>query len=129
MASRIITLAEVRRTYDRLRARYFLDAVPPLRVPPHSSALAFGWLPDNSDAIGETEFDEDGDPHVVRLSPKYSRYTIARETLLHELVHMRLGPGPSCGAYSHRWKGSRVARSMAWYRETLRLAQLGAPLL
>jgi hypothetical protein len=123
---RIITLKQAARIYDRLRLRYFMDAEPPLHVPPPAAELVWSCLPDNTDAIAQTDFDEEGDPEGLRLNAKFMRYTIARETLLHELTHMRLGPVPSCGGSSHAWSGARVSRSMAWHHETVRLAQAGA---
>ncbi len=126
VASRIISLRECARIYDRLRARYFLDAVAPLNIPPLAKDLPMSWLPDNSDALALTGFDEDGHPFEMRFNGKFFRYCIAYETILHELVHIRLGPIPSCGAFSHAWRGGRVARSMPWHRETVRLANAGA---
>lgn len=123
---RIISLRQAARIYDQLRKRYFMDAEPPLHVPPPASKLTWSWLPDNTDAIAETNFDEEGEPEGMRLNAKFMRYTIARETILHELVHIRLGPKLSCGGHSHAWSGARVSRSMAWHRETVRLAQAGA---
>jgi len=124
--TRIVTLKQLARIYTHLRARYFLDAVAPLHVPPPANEITFSWLPDNSDSIGLTTFDEDGDAFEMRFNSKFMRYTIARETVLHELTHIRLGPVPSCGGFSHAWSGARVATSMAWHRETVRLAQAGA---
>jgi hypothetical protein len=126
MLSRIVTLKECGRLYDRLRSRYFLCAEAPLHIPPPSSEITFSWLPDNSDALALTTFDEDGDAFEMRFNAKFFRYCIAYETILHELTHIRLGAIPSCGAFSHAWRGGRVARSMAWHRETVRLAQAGA---
>ncbi len=124
--TRIVSLRECARLYDRLRSRYFLCAEPPLHIPPLAAELTFSWLPDNSDALGLTSFDEDGEPFEMRFNSKFFRYCIAYETVLHELTHIRLGPIPSCGAFSHAWRGGRVARSMAWHRETVRLANAGA---
>lgn len=126
MSRPAITLKQAAGIYKRLRKRYFLHAEPPLHVPPPVNEIRFTWLPDNSDAIGETYFDEDGDPFEIRLNHKLCRYTIARETILHELVHMRLGAHRSCGGHSHAWNGARIAMSMAWHKETVRLAEAGA---
>jgi hypothetical protein len=128
---KIISLKTAARIYDQLRKRYFLDsdALRPgttLHIPPPANELIFSWLADNSDAIGQTDFDEDGDPEALRLNSKFMIYTIARETILHELTHIRLGPKPSCGGHSHAWGGARVSESMAWHKETVRLAQTGA---
>ena len=112
--------------YDDLRANFFMDAEPPLFIPPVAADLQWGWLPDNSDAVAETLF-EDGEPALIRLNEKLCRWrSITRETLLHELTHIRLGPRYSCGGYSHAWTGSRVTSSMRWHRETVRLATAGA---
>lgn len=124
--TRILSLRECARIYDRLRSRYFLCATPPLHIPPPASEIQFSWLPDNSDALAQTSFDEDEEPFEMRFNSKFFRYCIAYETILHELTHIRLGPRPSCGAFSHAWRGGRVARSMAWHRETVRLANAGA---
>jgi hypothetical protein len=126
MSSRVLSLRECARIYDRLRGKYFLCAEAPLHIPPPASALVFSWLPDNSDALALTGFDEDGDPFEMRFHPKMFYFGIAYGAILHELTHIRLGYGPSCGAFSHAWRGGRVARSMAWYRETVRLANAGA---
>jgi hypothetical protein len=122
----ILSLRQIARLYDQLRKRYFMDAEPPLHVPPVAADMKFTWLPDNSDAIAQTDFDEDGDAYEMRFNAKFMKYTIARESVLHEITHIRLGHGPSCGGHSHAWGGARVASSMAWHKETLRLAQAGA---
>lgn len=124
--TRVISLRELARIYDRLRARYFLDAAAPLHIPPLASELHFSWLPDNSDSVALTTFDEDGDPFEIRFNSKWMRYFVAYEAVLHELTHIRLGSVPSCGGFSHAWGGGRVSPSMAWHRETVRLAQAGA---
>ena len=126
--SRVVTLKQLARIYTQLRARYFLDAEAgsALHVPPPANEITFSWLPDNSDSIALTTFDEDDDPFEMRFNSKFMRYTIAREAVLHELTHIRLGVGPSCGGFSHAWSGARVGPSMAWHRETVRLAQAGA---
>lgn len=126
MARTTLSLRECQALYDRLRKRYFLDAPEPLRVPPFAAELRWAWLPDNSDALAETMFDEDRDPFEVRLNHKFSRYTIVRLSLLHELTHMRIGFDYSCGGISHRWEGLRIPRSSQWRVETIRLATLGA---
>lgn len=129
--SKPLSLADLRKGYDRLRQRYFMDAPPPLHVPPAAKELQWGWLPENTDAVGETFFDEDGDPFLLRLKRRYNdRWTLARPTLLHELTHMRLGPAYSCGAwreFNHRWQYAPVIpKTSKWHEETLRLVQLGA---
>lgn len=124
---RALTLKRLRAIYTHLRKRYFLDAHPPFHIPPPVSEILFSWLPENTDAIALTSFDEDGDPFEMRFNPKMMQsYAIARETVLHELAHIRLGWKPSCGGYSHAWGGGRVASSMKWHKETVRLAAAGA---
>lgn len=126
MPRRSVSLRQAKRMYDELRLKFFMDAETPLHIPPVASELFWGWLPDNSDAIAETQF-EDGEPTQIRLNEKMCRWrSIARETLLHELTHIRLGCRYSCGGYSHAWTGSRINSSMAWHRETVRLANIGA---
>lgn len=120
------SLRQLARIYKQLRAKYFMDAAPPLHIPPPVSAMKFSWLPEKTGSIAETLFDEDGDAFEMRFNAKLMKYTIARETMLHELAHIRLGLKFSCGGHSHAWSGARVARSMAWHKETLRLAQAGA---
>lgn len=130
---RPLSLRQIQAGFNRLRRRYFLDAGPPLHIPPLASEFRWGWLPANSDAVAETLFDEDGDAEELRLAPQYAdRWSILRTTLLHELTHMRLGvnlpryPGPSCGAWHPGAKLPKIAASSVWRRETLRLASLGA---
>jgi len=123
---RVVTLKQLARLYTQLRARYFMDAALPLHIPPPSTEIKFSWLPENTDAIAMTTFDEDDDPFEMRFNSKLMKYCIARESMLHELTHIRLGVRASCGGHSHAWSGARIARSMAWHRETLRLAQAGA---
>jgi len=125
----IRSLYEVRRTYDALRLRYFhVDPRPyPVHDLPLAKELRWYWLPANSDALGMTTFDEEGDPEdvglhtMLRPSPR-----LLRQTLLHEMTHMRLGPGSSCGGWSHAWAGPRIPRASAWYQETVRLVELRA---
>jgi len=126
MARTALSLKQCQQLYDRLRVRYFLDAHEPLHIPPPAAELRWVWLPDNSDALAETVFDEDDDPYEVRLSHKDARYSVIRPSLLHELTHMRIGSRLSCGGISHAWTGVRIKRSSMWHAETVRLAGLGA---
>jgi len=125
--SRGYTLRDAKQIYDRLRKRYFLDATPPLHLPPAADELRWLWLPANSGNLGETTFDEDGDPEAVALDPmlRESR-KLLKLILLHEMTHMRLGSKYSCGGFSHRWSGARIPRSSQWFGETVRLAEAGA---
>jgi len=125
--SSALSMSEMRRGYDRLRKRYFLDAPPPLNVPPLAKDLIFEWLPENSDALAQTNFDEEYIPRRIRFRRRHNDvWTLARISLLHEMTHMRLGPLPSCGAFSHAWAGARIKRSSLWHMETVRLAKAGA---
>jgi len=107
------SFASTKKLYDGLRRRYFMDAPPPLRVPPKSFEFAWMWLPWNSSNLGVTYLDEDRDVEVVGLSPilQLSPWMM-RATLLHELTHMR---DPEIGCASKRW-----------LEETRRLVDLGA---
>ena len=111
-------MKQLQRIYDKQRKKYFMDAVPPLRVPPPASELLWNWLPDNSPNLAETIFDEDGDPQEIRISPVVSYLRQARTTIQHELIHIRLGPKLNCDS-----NGRLPAK---WRAEILRLAQLGA---
>lgn len=123
-------MPDIRKGYDRLRLRYFTDAPPPLHVPPPARELRWAWLPDNSDAMAETLFDEDNDPFELRIRHRWAdRWTVLKPTLLHELTHIRLGPQYSCGGWrrvGHKWSGPRISRSSRWHAETLRLVAAGA---
>lgn len=105
--------AQVRRTFDRFRLRYYFDAEAPLKVPPQAAEIRWSWIAANSPLLAATHFDEDRDPHLVELtfglSPAFTKLC-----LLHELSHMR-NPAARCSPPDRWWKG-----------ETLRLAQLGA---
>lgn len=109
------TLRQIQSTYDRLRRRYYLDAEPPLEVPPPARELVWTGLSPFSPNLAETHFDQDGDPHEIRLSsmaidcPKH-----ARRNLLHELSHMR-NPRANCSKKDAWWKA-----------EIVRLAEAGA---
>ena len=108
----------VHQNYESLRRRYFMDAEPPLRVPPPASVLRWSWLSELSPDLGATHLDEDGDPESLELNPwlrRSSRHL--RAILIHEMVHMR-DPKISCRVGSRRWT-----------EETVRLATLGAPIL
>jgi hypothetical protein len=122
----IRNITQAKRLYTRLRKKYFLDAIPPLNVPPLAKELVWRTDPTPS-AMAETNFNDAELPYEIRLSEWLMRsYTITRAVLLHELTHMRLGSKYSCGAWSENWKGARVGRNTAWHKETLRLTALGA---
>jgi len=129
LANTRLTLKQIARLYYQLRRRYFLDAEAlrpgtALHVPPPANEVTFGWLPENSNARAQTDFDEDGTPHLIRFDSKHTERTVIRELLLHELTHVRLGPDPACGGYNHA--GRNHPGSRAWRRETVRLAVSGA---
>jgi hypothetical protein len=111
-----------------LRARYFLHAEEPLRVPPVASDLIWYWLPSGSPWHACTEFDEEHDAFSVGLNVDLRRsWGFLVTSLLHELTHMRVysvAPGQVCG----HGRG-RPIRSRIWRAETARLACLGAPIL
>jgi hypothetical protein len=124
-------MKEIARIYTQLRAKYFLDSEPlrpgsALHIPPPAADIYFTWLPENTDALAMTTWDEDGDAFEMRFNSKFARRAIVRESVLHELTHIRLGTKHSCGGFSHAWGGARVSQSMQWHRETVRLAQAGA---
>lgn len=121
------SMYEMRQLYESLRKRYFPPGVEGFRDLPSSKDIRWYWLAANSDALGITHWDEDGDPQDVGFAPLLrSSYHLTRHILLHEMTHMRLGHAVSCGGFSHAWTGPRIARSGAWHAETLRLVQAGA---
>lgn len=123
----IRSMYEMRRLYETLRRRYFAPGVEGFRDLPPSAEIRWYWLAANSDALGITHWDDDGDPQDVGLAPLLrGSYHLSRHIMLHEMTHMRLGPKHSCGGFSHAWTGPRIARSSAWHAETIRLAQAGA---
>ena len=108
------TLKAVRAEYDKLRRRYYLDAVEPERVPPPSVELRWAWLRVRG-LWGLTHLDEDNDPHLVEVAfgagPR-----VTTLVLLHELSHMR-NPRSEC----HRIRADRW-----WRAEGRRLEAAGA---
>lgn len=113
-----MSLKQVMALYERQRLRYFMDAQPPLHLPPPASELKWEWLPANSPNVAETVFDEDDDPDMIRIAPAFAHLRFMRPTIQHELIHIRLGPKAQCDS------GGRL--SARWRAEVLRLAQLGA---
>lgn len=107
----------MRAEYDRLRFRYYMDAEPPLRVPPPSSdpALRWAWITDTR-LWAATHFDADGDPHLVEVPfGQGSRLTCLM--ILHELSHMR-NPRAVCGRRGWwRAEGKRLEAAGAFNRE------------
>ena len=118
MAGHARTWKQVHRLYERLRQQFFMDAAPPLRIPPPATEIRWYWLPSGSGLWGCTYFDHEKDPDAIGLCEdlRHSR-KFMRLILLHEMTHIR---NPKLGC----WHTSR-----AWKAETLRLAQLGAPIL
>ena len=113
MASGVRSWKAVHKLYDKLRSRYFMNAEPPLLVPPPAAELTWVWATENAGYLAQIELDEDEDPHTLTIHPvlrKAHRYlTMA---LLHEMTHMR-NPNISCDGKK-------------WDLEVIRLAQLGA---
>jgi len=127
----IRSMYEVKELYTSLRKRYFVadgGAQPyEVRPLPTASELRWYWLAANSDALGITHWDADGDAQDVGLSPLLrGSFHLMKHILLHEMTHIHLGPSPSCGGFSHAWTGPRIARSSAWHAETQRLVTAGA---
>jgi hypothetical protein len=113
--------------WNRLRARFFLDAEEPARVPPVAEDLTFYGMPPGSPLLGCTEYDEDDDAIAVGVSHDvHSSRTHARALVIHELTHARR---PDLGGKHGSGCGSPSNPSRGWREETRRLALLGAPLL
>lgn len=109
---------ETHRLYDQLRLKYYMDAEPPLQVPPKASELRWVWLPEGSQDFATTDLDEEQEPHTIGLNVELLRSSkLMTYILLHELSHMR-DPNITC-------EGRGKARR-PWLEETVRLAQLGA---
>ena len=126
MAS-VYSLYDVRRMYDSLRRKHFSAVVEPARAVPLAKDIRWYWLAKNSDALGITHWDEDGDPDAVGLAPMLrGSHHLMKHIVLHEMTHIRLGPDVSCGGFSHAWTGPRIARSGVWHAETVRLVADGA---
>lgn len=128
---RNMSLREVRELYDSLRKRFFQDAAAlapgsALHIPPKSDELRWGWLPESSGALGETRFDEDDEPEMIRLAHYDRCRSIIRGTLLHEMTHIRLGPKANCGSGVGRHGIRAMPAGSAWREEALRLAAIGA---
>lgn len=103
----------IHRLYDRLRSKYFMDAEPPLMVPPAAKDLIWIWTAERAPYLGQTHFDEERDAFTVELNPMLTRVPrYMRMALLHEMTHMR-NPVISCDGKK-------------WNVEVVRLAQLGA---
>jgi hypothetical protein len=120
-------LAWIAEEWNRLRARFFLDAEEPARVPPVAEDLTFYGMPPGSPLLGCIEYDEDDDVCAVGISPDiYPSRTLARDLLLHEMTHARR---PDLGGRHGSGCGSAASHSAGWRKEMVRLALLGAPLL
>lgn len=121
-----INTAWMKRRYDTLRRRYFLDAQPgihaePPHRPPTAKRLTWVWAPEGSDIFGATLFDEDGVPYEIHLNVLLLTGPFSWErdrALVHEMTHMRLGPGREC-------RGPHGSLPPYWWDEQLRLARLG----
>lgn len=123
MAS-VYSMYDVRRMYETLRKRHFTEGAREL---PPAKDLRWYWLAKNSDALGITHWDTDGDAQDVGLAPLLRcSHHLMKHIILHEMTHIRLGSAVSCGGFSHAWTGPRIARSGSWHAETLRLASAGA---
>jgi hypothetical protein len=111
------TFRSVKAEYERLRSRYYLDAEPPLRVPPPAGdpALRWTWVRDRS-LWGATHFDEDNDPHLIEV-PWNAGQRVLVLVLLHELSHMRR-PDAECTRRGWwREECRRLERADAFGRE------------
>lgn len=104
--------------YEGLRSRYYLDAEPPLRVPPRASDPALRWAWASDPRIwAATHFDLEGDPHLIEMPfNRGSRLTVLM--LLHELSHMR-NPRADCWRRRAWWRaeGARLEAAGAFSRE------------
>lgn len=77
----------VRRTYNAFRSRYWHDAALP-----DFEDLDFEFAEEPGE-FGSVEWDEHGNPSLsLDPSLRQSR-TLLRAVLLHEMTHVRLGPG------------------------------------
>ena len=96
----------VRRCYNRFRRLYFADATMP-----DFDELDFEFA-EAPDEWGSVEWDLHGNPSLS-LHPVTRLYPAAiKETLLHECIHLRLGP--------------RYGHGRAFWREAARIHALGA---
>jgi hypothetical protein len=115
------TWRAIHASYERLRERYYLLADGEWRVPPKSTEFRWAWTRDLT-VWGQTHFDEEGDPHLLELSPRVRGYGgLTRGTLLHELSHMRLGPTVNCNHRDKKWRAEvvRLAVAGAFSREAI----------
>jgi hypothetical protein len=129
--SGIRSIYEVKQVYTSLRKRYFVADIgaQPYEVHalPAAADLRWYWLAKNSDCLGITNWDEDDEPDAIGLATTLRcSHHLMKHILLHEMTHIRLGPNPSCGGFSHSWTGPRISRSSAWHSETQRLVTAGA---
>lgn len=113
------TFRSIRAEYDRLRLRYYMDALEPLKVPPPSTdpALRWAWTMGVHEWAA-THFDCDGDPHLIEV-PFNQGARLTCLMLLHELSHMR-NPKAECGVRSDCWwrvEGRRLEAMGAFSRE------------
>lgn len=111
------TWAQIRRAFDRFRQRYYLDADPPLRVPPPAADFRWAWIAPRSPDMAATHFDADDDPHLVEI-PFGLPHRVTVLLLLHELSHMR-NPKARCSPPDRWWREEtrRLALADAFSRE------------
>jgi len=96
----------VRRCYGRFRKVYF-----PEDTLPDFSELDFEFE-EAEDEWGSVEWDEDGNP-ALSLHPATRLYSAAlKETLLHEMIHIKLG--------------AKFGHGPEFWNEVHRIHQLGA---
>ena len=115
-----ITPIKFKRRYDYFRRKYFAgeNRGNGLYVPT-SKSLTWVWAPEGADILGATLFDEDNHPYEVHFNVILLRHGFDWErdrVAVHEMAHMRLGPGRSCAAKKH---------APHWLKEQKRLSALG----
>ena len=98
--------AYVKNCYNRYARKYFHEDV----LPDFSSLdFEFAEYPRES---GSVEFDEHGLPNLALDPFLRKRPCMLRSTLLHEMIHLKLGPG-------------KIRHGKEFYEEALRIANIG----
>lgn len=100
----------VRRSYNRFKSTYFVkDELPEF----DDLDFEFTHFPHE---WGHVEWDEHGLPHLS-LHPETRRSpTLLKATLLHEMIHLKLGHGPA-GHGLNFWDEARRIHEHGAYRE------------
>lgn len=96
----IRTWKQVHKIYERLRERYFKE----FDLPP-ATEIKWIWQSDKTPWLGETHLDDDGDPFLITLHPNLRHaHRFLEDTILHEMMHIKLGADVSCRYPSKKWQ-------------------------